>query len=243
MVLISFYTTEKTAIFIRNKDPLLKDIKAASLSYNVLPIDAVIVDNYIIPGLVGKKIDEIKSLINMRENNTYNELFLVMADVYPNISLKDNMDKIIIQGNEKKKMVSFVLMSNKFINYFKDNNILVSVLVDNNSYSTTLYGELINNDYINFKNVEKYLDNKKINTNICVINKNNEQLCRKNSKYLVSISKVLDNSNYIDIKNNLKSGDIILISDNTSIDYIDLLIHYINSKSLKIEKLSTLIME
>ncbi len=242
-VLISFYATEKTAIFIRNQDPLLNEIKEASNLYNVSPIDALIIDNYIIPGLVGKKIDEIKSLINMRENNTFNELFLVMDDVYPDISLQENMDKIIIKGNEKKKMVSIVLNSNKFIDYFKSKNISVSVLVNNESYNTISYGELINNDFINYKEIEKYLDSKKINSNICIVNNNNEDICRKNNKYLVSISKVLDNSNYIDIKNNLESGDIILISDNTSIDYIDLLIHYINSKSLKIEKLSTLIME
>ena len=48
---------------------------------------------------------------------------------------------------------------------------------------------------------------------------------------------------YIEVKNNLESGDIILISDNTSYEYINLLIKYINSKNLKIVFLSKLIAE
>ena len=102
---------------------------------------------------------------------------------------------------------------------------------------------MINNDYLNYKDVEKKLNNAKRNNNLCIINNNIEDICRKNNKYLVEVNKMLDNTNYIEVKNNLESGDIILVNDNTSYEYINLLIKYINSKNLKIVFLSKLIAE
>ena len=241
--LISFYVTEKTAVLLRNQDPLMENIKTYKESYDISPVNATIVDNYIIPGVSGQEIDEVKSLIKMRENNLFNELLIVTNQVMPEISLVDNLDKIIVKGNSKKKMVSIILESDRLINYFKDNKIEVSVLVDNNNFESVKYGELINNDYLNYKDVEKKLNNAKRNNNLCIINNNIEDICRKNNKYLVQVNKMLDNTNYIEVKNNLESGDIILVSDNTSYEYINLLIKYINSKNLKIVFLSKLIAE
>ena len=241
--LISFYVTEKTAVLFRNQDPLMTSIKAYKESNDIEPVDATIIDDYIIPGLAGEVTNEVKSLIKMRENNLFNELLIVTEEVMPDISLADNLDKIIIRGNSKKKMISLVLESDKLLKYFVDNNIEVSLLVDNNNIDSINYGELINNDYVNYKEVEKKLNNLNKNNNLCIVNKNIEEYCRKNDKYLVEINKTFDNTNFIEIKNNLESGDIILVSDSTSYEYLDLLINYINSKNLKVVFLSKLIME
>ena len=61
LVLFSFYFTEKTAILVRDQDPLMQSIKEASNTTNIAAIDASIENSYIIPGLYGKRINEIKS--------------------------------------------------------------------------------------------------------------------------------------------------------------------------------------
>ena len=54
--LISFYVTEKTAVLFRNQDPLMTSIKAYKESNDIEPVDATIIDDYIIPGLAGEEI-------------------------------------------------------------------------------------------------------------------------------------------------------------------------------------------
>ena len=245
LVLLSFYTTNKTANLVRNQDPILKEIRNISLEKKEDFVNAVIQDDYIIPGMYGSVVDELKSLSKMKEQDVFNNLYLVSQPIKPDISLSDNLDKIIIKGNSKKQQVSFVIDENsskKIKDYLVKNSIKASLLITKDNFSKDSYFEQINNDFKNYKELDKTLKKNKINTNICVLDNNNSNLkfCKSKRKYLVKPGMFLDNANIIEIKTKLDSGSIIYIKDAT---YLDCLVEYIKSKDLKIVPLSQLISE
>lgn len=245
LVLLSFYTTNKTANLVRNQDPILKEIRNISLEKKEDFVNAVIEDDYIIPGMYGSVVDELKSLAKMKEQDVFNNLYLVSQPIKPDISLSDNLDKIIIKGNSKKQQVSFVIDENtskKIKDYLVKNSIKASLLITKDNFSKDSYFEQINNDFKNYKELDKTLKKNKINTNICVLDNNNSNLkfCKSKRKYLVKPGMFLDNANIIEIKTKLDSGSIIYIKDAT---YLDCLVEYIKSKDLKIVPLSQLISE
>ena len=245
LVLLSFYTTNQTANLVRNQDPILKEIRNISLEKKEDFVNAVIEDDYIIPGMYGSIIDELKSLAKMKEQDVFNNLYLVSQPIKPDISLSDNLDKIIIKGNSKKQQVSFVIDENsskKIKDYLVKNSIKASLLITKDNFSKDSYFEQINNDFKNYKELDKTLKKNKINTNICVLDNNNSNLkfCKSKKKYLVKPGMFLDNANIIEIKTKLDSGSIIYIKDAT---YLDCLVEYIKSKDLKIVPLSQLISE
>lgn len=244
IILISFYLTEQSALFLRSKDPIMQTIKEYSKDINTQAIDAVIEDNYIIPGMYGKRVNEIKSLMKMKSLKTFNSIFLKTDLIKPNVSLEDNKDKIINKGNKTKNSISLVLEGTKsnIINYLISEKIDVSVLIDKSSINNNSL-EQINNDFNNYDYVEKILNKNKTNTNICLLNRNNKNFCIRHKKYLVEPTFVLTSSNLVIIKNKVSSGDIVLIKNNVSIDDLSYLINYIKGKNLKIIKLSELISE
>lgn len=245
LVLFSFYFTEKTAILVRDQDPLMQSIKEASNTTNIAAIDASIENSYIIPGLYGKRINEIKSLMNMKEQNVFNSLFLVTEKVKPNISLDDHKDKIIIKGNELKKSVSLIIENDEsnVLTYLKTAKIPASLLVTKNTYNANPYFEQINNDFDNYNEVDSLLNKDNINTNICLVNTKTPNICLKKHKYLVEPSLYLGEYNIIEVKNLLTSGSIIMIKENASVSNVEVLVNYIKSKNLQIVSLSNLISE
>ena len=245
LVLLSFYTTNKTANLARSKDPLLKEIQNASKERKLDFVNAVIQDEYIIPGMYGSVVDELKSLSKMKEDDVFNSIYLVNQPIKPDISLSDNLDKIIIKGNSKKMQVSFIIdiNSNREIkDYLVKNNIKASILTTKENYSKDNYFEQINNDFGNYKALDKLLKKNKQNTNICILDSNNTNLnfCKQRKKYLVKPDLFLDKTNIIEVKAALSSGSIIYLKD---ITYLDCLVEYIKSKDLNIVFLSELIKE
>ena len=130
----------------------------------------------------------------------------------------------------------------KIKDYLVKNSIKASLLITKDNFSKDSYFEQINNDFKNYKELDKTLKKNKINTNICVLDNNNSNLkfCKSKKKYLVKPGMFLDNANIIEIKTKLDSGSIIYIKDAT---YLDCLVEYIKSKDLKIVPLSQLISE
>ena len=245
LVLVSFYTTNKTANLVRSQDPILKEIQNVSKARKLDFVNAEINDDYIIPGMYGSVVDELKSLAKMKEQDVFNSLYLVSQPIKPDISLSDNLDKIIIKGNSKKQQVSFIIdasSSKEIKDYLVKNNIQGDMLITKETYSKNSYFEQINNDYSNYKELDKTLKKNKINTNICVLDNNNSNLkfCKNKKKYLVKPEIFLDKTNIIEAKEALSSGSIIYIKDAT---YLDCLVEYIKSKDLKIVPLSELISE
>lgn len=241
----SFYFTEKTAILVRNQDPIMQAIKEASVEMNHEAVNASITKDYIIPGINGSRINEIKSLMQMKENNVFNSLFLVTESVKPKVSLNDNKDKIIIKGNPKKGAVSFIIESKDTpsYTYLKSHNIQASLLTKSDTYAKDETLEQLNNDFENYKKLENKLNKAKTNTNICILNNYNKEICLKYNKYLVEPSITLNKSNLVDSKSKIESGSIILLSKSTTTKELEHIINYLTSKNLKIVTLSSLISE
>ena len=245
LIISSFFIVERQAMFQRSKDPIMKSIIEYEKNYNTTPVNAVVKSDYIIPGMYGKRINEIKSLMKMKSGGVFNSLFIVTDNIKPDISLNDNKDKIISMGNQKKQAISLILdnYESNIINFLKSNNIKASILINNDNKSTSLNFELINNDFKNYHEVDKYLNKNKKNTNICILNRTNKDFCIRNKKYLVEPTIILNSSNLVIVKNKLTSGYIILIKDSVSINDLSYLINYIKSKGLNILYLSELISE
>lgn len=237
-ITFSFYITEKIAIMARNTDPTYTKILTYQ-EHNTEPVNAIINGNNIIPGINGKELNALKSLINVKKSNYFDEMFLVYNEIYPEISLKDNLDKIIIKGNPQKQSVSLIINNdNKYKSFFKDNNIYVDVLINNN-YEPSKNEEIINNaTKESYDTIEKYLNNNNYNTNICI----SSSYC-PNYKYLVKPTFNLTSNNIIEVKNSITCGSIIYIDNNIKQEELNILIQKINSLNLSIIKLSDLISE
>ncbi len=244
IMLFSFYYTEKIAILMQNKSPIMQNINEVADNYEVNATNASIEGDYIIPGIRGKKLNKTKSYVNMKSFGVFNEYYFVFDEVKPTISLEDNVDKIIKKGNGNKKAVAFLLENNSDIkNYLEENKIAGSILIKEGDYQKNSYFEQINNDGEKYSNVESLLNKNEHNKNICYIKSLNPDFCKKNHKFLVEETFFLSGSNIVEAKRNITSGSIILIKETAKLEEFKLLVKEINFKGLSIVSLSDLITE
>ena len=158
--------------------------------------------------------------------------------------MQENKDKIIYQGNSKLKKVSLILSEEgKISEYLKANQYKASLLVDLDTYKKNNYFEAINNEDDAFASLENSLNLNKENKNICVLNHTNYRLCKDKKKYLVEPTLTLNSTNYIETKNDLESGSIILIDKTAKLSDVKLLLKEIKYKNYEIVYLSELISE
>ena len=244
ILLFSFYYTEKMSNVVINNSDLVSLINENSKDYNVEAVSAEIDGNYITPGLNGSHVNVLKSYNNMKMFETFNSYYLVYDKVLPLISLENNKNKIIKNGNPSKNAVAIIIKDNlEVLEYSIEKNINITRLVDINSYNKKATYEQINNDVNNFDDVEKLLNNNSINKNICYMSDIIDEICKEKEKYLVESTITLNNYNLSNIKSNVKSGYIIYIKDNVSLLDYKILIRQIYYQDLDIVNLSKLITE
>lgn len=243
ILVFSFYYTDKIAILVQNKNPVLQEIKNKEEQLCIDPVNASIENDYIIPGSYGSKVNVEKSFYNMKALKTFNEYYLIYDDIKPTVSIEDNKDKIIIRGNTSKRQISIVLEDNSHIALFK--NYKVNQLVTKDAYIKNNNLELINNesDKKLFNQVNTLLNNDKINKHLCLVNDNNKEICQKNGNYLIKNSLTLTSKNIVDVKRNIDNGQIILIKSTAKESDIKILLEEIKFKDLEIVYLSNLISE
>lgn len=251
LVLFSFFYTDKVMNFINKKDPLMKEIDSLKDNYKVLPVNAILEDNTIIPGVKGKEVNIDKSYDNMKMSGIFREDYLVYNDLLPSDMLSNNMDKYIIKGSNSSNRVSIILLgdSNNIDKINKDNITVFlnhkDISIDNikrlDKVSVYTYGnngiysdEILDNDNTIINRVSH---NKSIYCLSKVKNNDILNVCNKNNMYVV-IPNII--GNYTDIKNNLSNGSIIFTND---IGNLDIIIKYINGKGYKIVSLDNLLTE
>ena len=117
----SFYYADKVSNFIINKSPLMKTLKSNKDKYEIKSVDAIVSDEYIIPGIEGKKVSEIESYYNMKKYNTFVSNKLIYKSIIPSISLEKNKDLIINKANPFKKGVSLLVSNNKGVITYSKN--------------------------------------------------------------------------------------------------------------------------
>ena len=240
----SFIYTEKIANLTLENSEIYQKIKSEEQDYNESFVNAEIVDNYITPGLNGKVVNVKNSFYNMKDLNAFNSYYLIFDTSYPEVTLENNKDKIVNKGNRYKKSVSFVIEYNEnIINYFKENNIDGSILVNINNFNKNEKMEQINNDVSKYKDLESLINKYSNNTHICYVSSKNEELCRKNQKYLVKTDKILNKNTFITLKNSIEAGDIYYVEKNADVKNIKVLINSIIYKDLDIISLSKMLSE
>lgn len=235
--LLSFYYTNKIALYIKSKNPLVIAINSLKEELEVSSLNSTIIDDiYIIPGISGKKIDLDASLRNMDEKLDKDKIIYEFTK--PVISIEDNKDKIIIKGNQLKNSISLILdQDNKLISYLESNNYKVSLLIKDKIDSNL---ELINDSLNNYDEIEQHLNSQKKNKHLYQI-KNNNKI--KENKYNFQVTKTINHSNISKMLNSIESGDIIKIENSLNLDELIVLLNQIKYQNLSIVPLSNLINE
>lgn len=266
LIIFTFFYTDKVLKVVREEDSIMMKINDIKDKLTIEPTDAIIIEDTIIPGLNGKKVNIDKSYKKMKNYGNFNKNNIIYDIIYPNISITNNKDKYIIQGNMKKNTISiiFILNNDKYLNELQNiingKDIKVNYFIDysyliNNTtkikemsihelYSYGDEGEYTPDNLLFSNNLISRIGNNE--ANICLSINNNKviNLCSKNNLYTIKPTIIIKKSPYITIKKNLFNGSIILFYINNDLTKeLKLIIDYINSKGLKIVGLSELLSE
>ena len=262
----SFFVTEKTTLVFENVDNIMIQIKENSYNYNIDSMDAIVDGDTIIPGIYGKVVDIKKSYKKMKKYGYYNENMYVYNNVKPIISLVDNMDKYIINGNKSKRNVSliFTVFDNDIDNilnildknsvkgtffiddeWFNNNNDLVLSLINNGHNIGNLSHNL---DYSDssfgwIDTIIKSLSSQKQGYCYYTGNSDNIEYCKNYKNYTIKPIEISNNPLY-EVKNVLSNGVMLSFSFNGKvIKELDSIISYIKSKGYSIVNLEELLSE
>ncbi len=262
----SFIYTEKATTVVKELDDIMIQIRENKDKYYVPPVEAVIENDTIIPGINGMEIDVNKSYQNMRSIGLYSDKYFKYKIIKVINSLDNNMDKYIISGNKNKGIASLVFLVEKntnidnIIKILEENKVKASFFVDglwlenNNSEIYTI----VNNNHdlgsigynYNYNNSSyAWLDNiikrvSKEETSYCIkIDEESLERCAKNKNYTIS-APIIDKNPLISTKDTLTNGSIMIYKINDTLEEeLPLVINYINSKGITIDVLKNLLQE
>lgn len=257
---ISFFYTEKVINVALNQDELMIQIKEYAKNNNVNPTNATIIEDTIIPGNIGKYIDEENSYKAMKKIGYFEPSLIVYKNIYPEISIYNNYNKYITTGNKQKKYVALIYILNNIstldniLNITNKYNIKMNLFIDSNllSNNINIIDNIGSNDIYNYGANGTYTKDNLIITNNIINNKSNNKsiFCLFLNKNETSINNCTNNkmlslyidryNNYYNIKNNLENGKLFLI-DNTK--ELPSIIEYITSKGYNIVSLTEIITE
>lgn len=269
LMCLSFIYTEKTALVVKETDNIMIQIKKQNIEYKVEPIDAVIKNNTIRPGLSGKTINENKSYLNMKRVGVYNPKLLEYQIIRPKISIDKIYDKYVIGGNIKKNLISLIFIVNDIDSIdrvlkiledkkVKGNFFIDSIWLENNNdkvikiiKANHIVGNLSYNmdynhsDFIWMDTIIKKIGNQK--KGYCYTEKDNNntlKICAMHKNYTIRPEIVIQKYPLIEVKKNIKNGSIISlpISDAVENELISI-INYIEAKGYKTATLSELLSE
>lgn len=244
LLVFSFYLTDAVTELAITSNPLMQSIKDNSKKFVCESVNATINNNTIIPGIKGKRVNEMESFLNMKDFGAFNNNYLVYDYIKPDISIEDNKGKIIISGNKSLRQISLLIRENESVlEFLKNNNIKYSRLIGVDSELDTNENINIENESDKFNDLNTLLNKKDLNKEICLLNYSNIERCKELEYYIVKYSMELKNSNIIDSINMVDNGSIILIDDNLSLDNFKLFLSRVKNKDLDCKYLSEIIKE
>ncbi len=269
LTLLSFFYTDKVIDFIRETDPIMKNIKKSNSLYNISATNAKVNDDKVIPGVSGKIVDNDKSFRKMKKYGTYNEGLTVFKEVEPTISIDDYYDKYISQGSGINNDISLVfsikvgddvssilntliekgVVATFFIDglWLENNRELVSKIVGNGNELEVLsydnnYEELYFSSSLNMVNSITNLKPK-----YCLAKYDNKEilnLCKKLELHTVIPTINTGNYPFNEIKKKINKGSIIGMDITSSVKIeLPIIIDFIRQKGYVIDTLDNLLSE
>ena len=262
LICFSFFYTDRVMNVVSDQDPLKIKILELSDNYKILPNQAVVTDNTIIPGTNGKEVDIEKSYKKMLKINVFDENKLVYKQIYPEYRLIDNLDKYVIGGNINIPSVSLLFIVNQnnnldeIIDILNKKNISANLFIEykylfNNiskikqysNHNIYSYNEEYTYDTLIVSNniIKRISDNLPMYCLVKKENNNNLNVCSY-AKMNTIIPSVI--GSYSNIKNKLDNGDIILFDTSiNTLNELEYIIDFILSKGKKIVTLDKLLDE
>ena len=202
------------------------------------------------------EVDVDKSYTKMKKLGKYNDNLYVYDVVKPTISIKDNYNKFVINGNTTKKEVSLVFKADDLKNieninkilfnnnvsatFFIDGNIkdddinILKILDESNNYFGNLgYNKKYSIKTIKYTNalLDRIDDD---NHNYCYVEKDDINVLKTCSEVKMYTIKPMVVSNifpFTYIKQNLENGKIFSLDTNSyTLKQLDLIIKYVRQK-------------
>ncbi len=264
--LISMYYTNICMEVLKEKDPIMQEIKSNMSKYEESANDANIIGNVIVPGHIGRRVNKNKSYSKMKKYGNYNETLTVMEEVKPELSVSNTFDKYIEKGNSNNKNVSFVFIYDenidKVIKILNSKHIPSTIFLDgiyleNDSLNGLKYNGNINYELLSyngeydenlFKTSLSYLESvTKRSPRYCyseVENPDVLNLCSKLKMHTIKPYIRIDENLLKEVKSSLSNSIIISIkSSSSNISELSSVIDYVISKGYDIVSLDNLISE
>lgn len=264
--LISMYYTNICMEVLKEKDPIMQEIKSNMSKYEESANDATIIGNVIVPGHIGRRVNKNKSYSKMKKYGNYNETLTVMEEVKPELSVSNTFDKYIEKGNSNNKNVSFVFIYDenieKVIKILNSKHIPSTIFLDgiyleNDSLNRLKYNGNINYELLSyngeydenlFKTSLSYLESvTKRSPRYCyseVENSDVLNLCSKLKMHTIKPYIRIDENLLKEVKSSLSNSIIISIkSSSSNISELSSVIDYVISKGYDIVSLDNLISE
>lgn len=267
LICFSFYYTDSAVEIVKRNDPIMKEIVSVSKEYEEGSIDATLMENNIIPGVSGTKVDIDRSYEKMKKYGSFDAGLLVFEEVIPTISTTNNYDKFIIKGNSNKQSISliFKLKNTSYIDeildILKDKKAKVTFFITKDIISNDI--SILEKIYLNGHSIELLSDDyskieiKKINKTMkaltnykvkyCYTEIESDDLinnCKSNKMHTIIPTIITSNFPYSDIKNHITSGAIVSLNNNiNAIRELSSILNYLNQKGYKVITLEELLDE
>lgn len=259
---ISLLYTEQAVTVVRQLDDFMIKINEVKEQYEIKPIDAIITNDEIIPGLNGRKVDADKSYRNMKRAGQFNPNLFEYYSVKPTISLKNNYQKYVISANPKKNTISLVFIVNdsgdvlSVLEILKQKKVTATFFVDSDwlEKNSKQANQIVKNGNIlgnlSYKNnyndslftwVDTIISQLNKQNHYCYMEKKNEdylKTCAMYKNYTIKPSLVIKSSPLKEIKENVKAGSIISFPiDDLVLDELGSTINYLKAKGYEIVNL------
>lgn len=269
LVLFSFYYTDKVVDMVEETDPIMQEIVTMKSSVSEAAVDAVVEEDYLVPGYNGVEVNTKKSFDKMKQYGSYNESLLVFEEVEPSISMEDYYDKYISSGNGFTNRISLVFKFtgdtkvdevNQILN---DNDAYGTFFVDgvwleNNKDKVTMLAsdfhqvELLsyNNQYDKLL-FEASLDQLETITNqegkYCYAEYDSKEvleLCSKEKMHTIIPTLLIKDNLYQQVKGNITNGSIISININKeTLKELNVTLKYLKQRGYILDTLDHLLNE
>ena len=263
----SFVYSNEVSMTSKQSDFLFDLISSKASLYESDGREAIISSDTIISGKASFKVDVYKSYDKMREVGYFNDKLLVYKKSYPTYRLRDNLDKYVVGSSGVDKEIGLVIMAftssdlSKIIDVLNKANVNVSIFITSGylerNYNQVMKfissghtigslgndGDYFGGDFIWMKTI---ITNTSQKNSYCLVKERDKEVldvCRLQNSYTI-MPTIIDKNPYINVKDNLKSGNIVAFSMSSSLeDELLNIINYIKGKGFKIVPLDVQLQE